>query len=69
MSKIAIIGSGFSGLSAAAVLSNKGHTVTVYEKNQESKSIKIKEFEKSKIAKDIQEAFPDAKLIDYKEEE
>ena len=35
MSKIAIIGSGFSGLSAAAVLSKQGHAVTVYEKNQE----------------------------------
>lgn len=33
MSKIAIIGSGFSGLSAAAYLSNKGHTVDVFEKN------------------------------------
>ena len=32
MSDIAIIGSGFSGLSAAAVLSQKGHNVTVYEK-------------------------------------
>lgn len=35
MSEIAIIGSGFSGLSAAAVLSHKGHNVTVYEKNTE----------------------------------
>ncbi len=35
MSNIAIIGSGFSGLSAAAVLSQKGHSVTVYEKNEE----------------------------------
>ncbi|MBM55216.1 MAG: hypothetical protein CMB32_01510 [Euryarchaeota archaeon] len=35
MSKIAIIGSGFSGLSAAAVLSKQGHIVTVYEKNDE----------------------------------
>ena len=35
MSDIAIIGSGFSGLSAAAVLSQKGHSVTVYEKNNE----------------------------------
>ena len=35
MSDIAIIGSGFSGLSAAAVLSQKGHNVTVYEKNNE----------------------------------
>ena len=35
MSDIAIIGSGFSALSAAAVLAQKGHNVTVYEKNNE----------------------------------
>ena len=35
MSEIAVIGSGFSGLSVAAVLSKQGHTVTVYEKNHE----------------------------------
>ena len=29
---------------------------------------KIEEFKKSKIAEDIKEAFPDAKLIDLKEE-
>ncbi len=33
MSKIAIIGSGFSGLSAAAYLSAAGHNVEVFEKN------------------------------------
>lgn len=33
MSKISIIGAGFSGLSAAAYLSAAGHQVTVYEKN------------------------------------
>lgn len=33
MSKIAVIGSGFSGLSAAAYLSAAGHEVHVYEKN------------------------------------
>lgn len=33
MSKIAIIGSGFSGLSAAAYLSANGHEVHVFEKN------------------------------------
>ena len=31
--------------------------------------IKIEEFKKSKIAKDIETAFPDAELIDIKEEE
>lgn len=33
MSKISIIGAGFSGMSAAAYLSAEGHNVTVYEKN------------------------------------
>ena len=42
---------------------------SIYEKNQEYKSDKIENFKKSKIAKDIQEAFPDAKLIDFKEGE
>ena len=32
---IAIIGSGFSSLSAACYLAKKGHKVTVYEKNEE----------------------------------
>ncbi len=35
MSKIAIIGSGFSGLSAAAYLSSEGHDVHVFEKNDQ----------------------------------
>lgn len=34
MSKIAVIGSGFSGLSAAAYLAAEGHEVHVFEKNQ-----------------------------------
>ena len=35
-SNIAIIGSGFAGLAAAAVLANKGHNVTIYEKNDQA---------------------------------
>ena len=35
MSKISIIGSGFTGLSAAAVLADKGHQVQVFEKNEQ----------------------------------
>ena len=35
-SNIAIIGSGFAGLAAAAVLANKGQNVTIYEKNDQA---------------------------------
>ncbi|MGV3510124.1 MAG: phytoene desaturase family protein [Sphingobacteriaceae bacterium] len=34
-SSIAIIGSGFAGLAAAAVLADKGYRVTIYEKNEQ----------------------------------
>ncbi|QQS51604.1 MAG: phytoene desaturase [Bacteroidota bacterium] len=34
MAKIAVIGAGFSGLSAASYLAKTGHEVTVYEKNE-----------------------------------
>ena len=50
-------------------LSKNAYAKSIFEKNQEDKSNKIEEFKKSKIAKDIQKAFPDAKLIDLKEEE
>ena len=33
MSKISVIGSGFSGLSTAAFLAKEGHQVSVFEKN------------------------------------
>jgi len=49
-------------------LSKNTNAKSIYEKNKEDKSIKIDEFKKSKIAQDIQKAFPDAKLIDLKEE-
>jgi DNA polymerase-3 subunit gamma/tau len=50
-------------------LSKNVEAKSIYEKNLEDKSNKIEEFKKSKIAKDIQEAFPDAKLTDLKVEE
>jgi DNA polymerase III subunit gamma/tau len=48
-------------------LSKNTDAKSVYEKNLENKNNKVNEFKKSKIAKDIQKAFPDAKLIDLKE--
>ena len=50
-------------------LSKNTEAKSIYEKNLENKSNKIEEFKKSKIAKDVQNAFPDAKLIDFKVEE
>jgi len=50
-------------------LSKNTEAKSVYEKNLENRSYKIDEFKKSKIAKDIQKAFPDAKLINLTEEE
>ena len=50
-------------------LSKNANAKSIFEKNQEDKSNKIEEFKKSKIAQDIQKAFPDAELIDLKEEE
>ena len=50
-------------------LSKNAYAKSIFEKNQEDKSNKIEEFKKSKIAQDIQKAFPDAELIDLKEEE
>ena len=50
-------------------LSKNVEAKSIYEKNLEDKSNKEEKFKKSKFAKDIQKAFPDAKLIDLKEEE
>jgi len=50
-------------------LSKNTNAKSIYEKNQEEKSNKLEEFKKSKAAKNIQDFFPDAKLIDLKEEE
>ena len=45
-------------------LSKNSQAKSVYEKNLESKNNLIEEFKKSKVAKEIEEAFPDAKLTD-----
>ena len=50
-------------------LSKNSNAKSIYEKNQEDKNNMIEEFKKSKVAQDIQKAFPDAKLIDLIEEE
>ena len=50
-------------------LSKNADAKSIYEKNLEDKSNQVEEFKKSKIAQDIQNAFPDAELIDLKEEE
>ena len=50
-------------------LSKNSNVKSIYEKNQEDKNNMIEEFKKSKVAQDIQKAFPDAKLIDLIEEE
>ena len=45
-------------------LSKNSQAKSVYEKNFEFKNNLIDEFKKSKVAKEIEEVFPDAKLID-----
>jgi len=49
-------------------LSKNNVAKSIFEKNMEKKSSKLEEFKKSDIAKQIKEAFPDAKLIDIQEE-
>jgi DNA polymerase-3 subunit gamma/tau len=49
-------------------LSKNNDAKSVYEKNMEKKSSKLKEFEKSDLAKEIQEAFPDVELTDIQED-
>ena len=49
-------------------LSKNSEAKSVYEKNIEAKSNFIDEFKKGKIAKEIETAFPDAKLIDIQED-
>ena len=50
-------------------LSKNSNAKSIYEKNQDDKNNMIEEFKKSKIAQEIQKTFPDAKLVDLKEEE
>ncbi len=50
-------------------LSKNNNAKSIYEKNLEGKNNMIEEFKKSKVAQDIQKAFPDAKLIDLTDEE
>ena len=49
-------------------LSKNFEAKSVYEKNIEAKNNFIDEFKKGKIAKEIETAFPDAKLIDIEED-
>ena len=50
-------------------LSKNVEAKSIYEKNLENQNKIIDEFKKSKIAKDLETAFPDAKLTEIKEEE
>ena len=49
-------------------LSKNSEAKSVYEKNVEAKNNFIDEFKKGKTAKEIETAFPDAKLIDIEED-
>jgi len=49
-------------------LSKNNDAKSLYEKNIEQKSYKLAEFKKSDLAKQMEEAFPDAKLVDIQEE-
>ena len=49
-------------------LSKNSDAKSIYEKNLEKKSSKFEEFKKSDLAKQMEKAFPDAKLIDIQEE-
>ena len=50
-------------------LSKNIEAKSIYEKDLEDKNLKISEFKKSKIASELQTAFPDAELINIKYEE
>ena len=50
-------------------LSQNAEAKSIYERNLESKKILIEEFKKTDTAKKLEQAFPDAKLIDVVEED
>ena len=45
-------------------LSKNLNAKSIYEKNLKNKTNQFEKFKKSKIAKDIEAAFPDAKLLE-----
>ena len=49
-------------------LSKNNDAKSIYEQNMEKKSSKLEEFKKSDLALQIEEAFPDAELINIQEE-
>ena len=49
-------------------LSKNSQAKSIYEQNLASRDEQIREFKKSQIAKEIEKAFPDAKLEEVKEE-
>ena len=49
-------------------LSKNNDAKSIYEQNMEKKSSKLEEFKKSDLARQIEEAFPDAKIADIQEE-
>ena len=50
-------------------LSKNYEVKSVHEKKLEDRNMKLEEFKKSRIAKDFEKAFPDANLIDVKDQE
>ena len=50
-------------------LSKNLEAKSLYEKNQENETNKINEFKKSKIAEELELAFPDARLIEVKDDD
>ena len=49
-------------------LGKNNEAKSIYEQNMENKSSELDNFKKSRIAKEIQEAFPDAQLAEIEEE-